>query len=175
MVSADLARSRYDVNTLSTKDKGNDAGNAVKITLKNLHMISERLPGWVISSYLNYEYNDIRFQPLEPIRSVEFLRDWGLPLQMPKANETFYKAAFQTHGSSQTMKFTMRLAGYNRNTDFTGVRKPARSYTECKRLAFQRSAQLYGGPGHHQQRIFIPSDGRYFEDTEKNGRLYCGY
>jgi hypothetical protein len=53
------------------------------------------LPGWVISSYLNYEYNDIRFQPLEPIRPVEFLRDWGLPLQLPKANETFYKAAFK--------------------------------------------------------------------------------
>ena len=95
IVSADIARSRYDVNTLSTKDKGNDAGTATKLTLKNLHFFHGTMPGWAISSYLNYEYNDIRFQSLEPIRPVEFLRDWGLPLQLPKANETFYKAAFQ--------------------------------------------------------------------------------
>jgi hypothetical protein len=120
-VSADLARSRYDVNTLSTKDKGNDAGNAVKFTLKNLHFIHDKLPGWVISSYLNYEYNDIRFQPLEPIRSVEFLRDWGLPLQLPKANETFYKAAFKlTDKANNEVHYEM--AGYNRNNDFSGIR-----------------------------------------------------
>ena len=121
IVSADLARSRYDVNTLSTKDKGNDAGNAVKLTMKNLHLIRRNLPGWVISSYLNYEYNDIRFQPLEPIRPVEFLRDWGLPMQLPKANETFFKAAFKlTDKVNNEVHYEM--AGYNRNTDFTGIR-----------------------------------------------------
>src|SRR5664279_216315 len=67
-LTADLARSRYDVNTLSTKDKGNDAGNATKLTFKNLHTLKTTFPGSVISSYLSYEYNDIRFQALEPIR-----------------------------------------------------------------------------------------------------------
>src|SRR5664279_4527697 len=120
-VTADLARSRYDVNTLSTKDKGNDAGNATKITFKNLHLLKSGFPGSVISSYLSYEYNDIRFQPLEPIRSVEFLRDWGLPLQLPKANETFYKAAFKLTDRKKN-EIHYELAGYNRNADFTGVR-----------------------------------------------------
>jgi hypothetical protein len=120
-VTADLARSRYDVNTLSTKDKGNDAGNATKLTFKNLHILKSGFPGSAISSYLTYEYNDIRFQPLEPIRSVEFLRDWGLPLQLPKANETFYKAAFKlTDRTGNEIHY--ELAGYNRNTDFTGIR-----------------------------------------------------
>ncbi len=50
---------------------------------------------------LSYEYNDIRFAPLEPIRPVEFLRDWGLPLQSPKANETFYKASIQINGHDE--------------------------------------------------------------------------
>jgi hypothetical protein len=121
VVSADLARSRYDVNTLSTKDKDNDAGNAVKLTLTNLHTIRNKLPGWVISSYLNYEYNDIRFQPIQPIRPVEFLRDWGLPLTLPKANETFYKAAFKLT-DKQNNEVHYELAGYNRNADFAGVR-----------------------------------------------------
>jgi hypothetical protein len=120
-VTADLARSRYDVNTLSTKDKDNDAGNATKLTFKNLHVLKSGFPGSVISSYFSYEYNDIRFQPLEPIRSVEFLRDWGLPLQLPKANETFYKAAFKITDKSNN-EIHYELAGYNRNTDFTGIR-----------------------------------------------------
>jgi len=120
-VSADIARSRYDVNTLSTIDKGNDAGTATKLTLKNLHKINRGLQGWVISSYLNYEYNDIRFTPIEPIRPIEFLRDWGLPLQLPKANETFYKAAFQLTDIHKN-EIHYELAGYNRNTDFTGIR-----------------------------------------------------
>ncbi len=120
-VSADIARSRYDVNTLSTKDKGNDAGSATKLTLNNLHVLKNKLPGWSINSYLSYEYNDIRFQPLEPIRSVEFLRDWGLPLGLPKANETFYKAAFKL-SDKKNNEIHYELAGYNRNTDFTGIR-----------------------------------------------------
>jgi hypothetical protein len=120
-VTADVARSRYDVNTLSTKDKNNDAGNAIKLTLKNLHALKKTMPGWNISSYLNYEYNDIRFSPLEPIRPIEFLRDWGLPLQLPKANETFYKAAFQLTDIKKN-EIHYELSGYNRNTDFTGIR-----------------------------------------------------
>jgi len=120
-VTADIARSRYDINTLSNLDKGNDAGSATKFTLQNLHIIKNVLPKWVISSYLSYEYNDIRFAPLEPIRPVEFLREWGLPLQSPKANETFYKAAFKL---TDTLKNEIHyeLAGYNRNTDFSGIR-----------------------------------------------------
>ena len=121
LISADLARSRYDINTLSTKDKGNDAGSAFKLTFKNLHMLRRNLPGWVISSYLNYEYNDIRFQPLEPIRPVEFLRDWGLPLNLPKANETFYKAAFKLTDKANN-EIHYEMAGYQRNNDFTGIR-----------------------------------------------------
>ena len=131
IISADIARSRYDVNTLSSKDKGNDAGNATKLTLKNIHFLNGTPTGWAISSYLNYEYNDLRFQPLEPIRSVEFLRDWGLPLQLPKANETFYKAAFQlTDPKKNNIRY--ELAGYNRNTDFTGVRNVLGHTTDVK-------------------------------------------
>ena len=79
------------------------------------------MPGWTISSYLNYEYNDIRFSPLEPIRPIEFLRDWGLPLQLPKANETFYKGAFQLTDIKKN-EIHYELSGYNRNKDFTGIR-----------------------------------------------------
>jgi hypothetical protein len=121
LFTADFARSNYDVNTLSTIDKNNDVGNATKFTFANLHVLKTKFPGSVVSSYLSYEYNDIRFQPLEPIRPVEFLRDWGLPLNLPKANETLYKAAFKITDKTGN-EIHYELAGYDRNQDFTGIR-----------------------------------------------------
>ncbi|HCL84349.1 MAG TPA: hypothetical protein DIC22_10260, partial [Chitinophagaceae bacterium] len=140
-LTADIARSRFDVNTLSTKDKENDAGNATKLTFQNLHLIRHGLPGSVISSYLSYEYTDIRFQPLEPIHPVEFLRDWGLPLQMPKANETFYKAAFKLTDKSKN-EIHYELAGYNRNSDFTGIRNIIGHTTNVKDWHFNDQLSL---------------------------------
>jgi hypothetical protein len=119
--SADFARSRYDINTLSLIDKENDAGNAIKLNVRNTHILKSTLPGWQVNSQLSYEYDDIRFQPLEPIRPLEYLRDWGLPLQLPKANETFYNAAFSV---TDKLKNTIHyeLAGYNRDQSFRGIR-----------------------------------------------------
>ena len=72
---------------------------------------------WASVRYLLMNIMDIRFQPLEPIRPVEFLRDWGLPLQQPKANETFYKAAFKLTDKKKN-EIHYELAGYNRGTSF---------------------------------------------------------
>ncbi|MEO6962599.1 MAG: hypothetical protein ABIY90_11560, partial [Puia sp.] len=120
-VTADVARSRYDINTLSNIDKGNDVGNATKMTLKNLHPFQHSSQGLALSSFLSYEYVDARFQPLERLRPVEYLRDWGLPLQMPRANETFYNAAFKLNDKKKN-DLRYEIAGYNRGSSFNGVR-----------------------------------------------------
>jgi len=169
-VSAELARSRYDVNTLSTKDKGNDAGNAVKFTLRNLHFIRETMPGWAISSYLNYEYNDIRFSPLEPIRPVEFLRDWGLPLQLPKANETYYKAAFKlTDPRKNSIRY--ELAGYNRNNDFSGIRNLIGNTTDIGTWHFNDELSLTIDRGSINNGYFL----RPTADISKTLKKWGGY
>jgi hypothetical protein len=120
-VTADVARSRYDVNTLSVLDKNNDVGNAMKATLNNLHPFKHSAGEWKLGSSLSYEYVDARFQPLERLRPVEFLRDWGLPLQQPQANETFYNAAFRLNNKKGN-ELRYELAGYNRGSSFSGVR-----------------------------------------------------
>ena len=120
-VTADVARSRYDVNTLSTIDKGNDVGNATRMTLKNLHSFQHSSKGLELGSFLSYEYVDARFQPLERLRPVEFLRDWGLPFQLPQANETFYNAAFKLNDKKKN-DIRYELAGYSRGSSFTGIR-----------------------------------------------------
>ena len=120
-VTTDIARSRFDVNTLSGIDKGNDVGNAIKTTLKNLHPFKNSSKGLELGTSLAYEYVDARFQPLERLRPVEFLRDWGLPLQQPQANETFYNAALKLSNKKKN-EIRYELAGYNRGSSFNGIR-----------------------------------------------------
>ncbi len=119
--TADVARSRYDVNTLSTIDKDNDVGNATKMTLKNLHPFQSSSKGLALSSLFSYEYEDARFQPIERLRPVEFLRDWGLPLQLPNANETFYNATFKL-SDKKANDIRYEIAGYDRGSSFKGIR-----------------------------------------------------
>ncbi|HVY76714.1 MAG TPA: hypothetical protein VG890_17920, partial [Puia sp.] len=120
-LSADVARSRFDVNTLSPYDKGNDIGNAVKTTLNNLHPFKSSERQLKLATSLSYEYVDARFQPIERLRPVEFLRDWGLNLQEPPANETFYNAGMKlTDKKNNDIHY--ELAGYIRGSSFKGIR-----------------------------------------------------
>ena len=86
-----------------------------------MHPFLQTAKGLELTTNLSYEYVDKKFQPLERLRPVEFLRDWGLPLQLPQANETFYNAAFSLK-DKKSNEIHYELAGYNRGTDFTGVR-----------------------------------------------------
>ncbi len=95
VVSGEFAASHYDVNTLSTKGKSNDNGYATRLQLNNFHPFLRSAKGLQLQSRLYYEYDNINFQPIERLRPVEFYRDWGLPYQMPAANETLFSASTQ--------------------------------------------------------------------------------
>lgn len=121
-LSAEFAGSHYDVNTLSSIDKGNDNGYATKWQLRNIHPFASSLKGLELASNFSYEYVDSRFQPLERLRSVEFLRDWGLPLQaVTPDNETLYSAGFQLSDKKRNM-VKYEISGYDRGSNFTGIR-----------------------------------------------------
>ena len=120
-LSTDFAGSRYDVNTLSTLDKTNDYGYATKVVLKNLHPFASSRQGMTLATNLSYEYVDARFQPLERLRPVEFLRDWGLPIVLGSDNETLYSAGFQLSNNKKT-NVRYELTGYDRSKNFSGIR-----------------------------------------------------
>jgi len=81
-----LALSKYDVNTFSSKDKQNDLGAGVKLVLDNKQPISKSKQ-IRLHSLINAEYASSNFKPVERLRSVEFMRDWGLDLLPSSAEE----------------------------------------------------------------------------------------
>ena len=78
-VKTEMAASTKDVNTYSSKDKGNDQGFAGRVMInhtKPLHGKNDLQ----LNTALYYEYTGANFNPLERLRNVEFNRDWGLHL-----------------------------------------------------------------------------------------------
>ena len=120
-VSGEVAKSHYDINTLSNLDKSNDDGYAARFQFKNLHPIGAASKGLQLSSTLGYEYVQGTFTPLERLRSVEFLRDWGLSLTVNPADEKIYTAAFQlTDKRLNGVRY--EFGRYERGDGFTGTR-----------------------------------------------------
>jgi hypothetical protein len=120
-LSGEIASSHYDVNTLSLIDKANDDGYATKFQFKNIYPFSKSKRGLQLTTTANYEHVQSTFAPLEPLRTVEFTRDWGLPLIVAPANETLYNTSFElTDKKKNTIRYD--FAGYNRGSSFNGIR-----------------------------------------------------
>jgi hypothetical protein len=121
VLSAELGYSNFDVNTFSKKDKANDKGYAAKIGLTNtsrVHLLSHQMQ---MITDGGYEYVDARFTPLERLRDVEFLRDWGLEYTVPPATEQLFNAGTQlVDDKNNTVKY--QFSSYLRNTGFKGFR-----------------------------------------------------
>lgn len=116
----ELAMSDLDVNTLSSRDKSNDRGGALRLMAD--HQAS--LPGsrgLSLRSAAAYEHVQASFRPLERLRNVEFNRDWGLAYDAPPAREDLFSLSTglddqQGHAASYS------LSGYLRGDGFRGYR-----------------------------------------------------
>jgi hypothetical protein len=120
-MTADVAKSHYDVNTLSTIDKKNDDGYAVRFLIKNVKPLGSQTRGLQLTSGLGYEYVQKAFNPLERLRPVEFVRDWGLSLDAGKSDERIYTASFLLN-DKKLNSVRYELARYERGDGFIGTR-----------------------------------------------------
>lgn len=100
-ISTELAYSNYDINTFSNIDKADNKGYAAKIKLTNQKDFdgSKKLK---LLTDAGFEYVDQRFKPLERLRNVEFLRDWGLPYVLPPATEVLVNGGLQLEDGRKT-------------------------------------------------------------------------
>jgi len=120
-MSADVAASNYNINTLSTIEKNNDAGYAGKFQFKNVKALGAASQGLLLTTNLGFEYVQANFAPVEPLRPVEFTRDWGLSLSVNPATEKLTSASFQlTDKRLNSLKYEFDT--YQRSDGFTGIR-----------------------------------------------------
>lgn len=118
IVNVEGAMSNYDVNTFSSRDKGNNKGYAGKVAVKNTRAIRN---GKKITTDAGYEYVQALFRPLERLRNIEYTRDWGLALRVSPADEKLANAGIQLEDAKGN-NVRYQITTYNRSDGFQGVR-----------------------------------------------------
>ncbi|MFP5042605.1 hypothetical protein [Parasediminibacterium sp. JCM 36343] len=121
-VQTDVAVSNYDANTFSTKNKSDNTGLATRLLLNHagkFHLDGKPLQ---YNTTLGYENIGKQFTPIERLRSVEFARDWGLPLGTKSATEKLQSMAMQIKDSNNN-SFQYSVAGYIRSDAYKGIRQ----------------------------------------------------
>lgn len=122
LLKAELAMSRFDVNTFSSKDKANDNGAAAKLQYSGENNVfKNRSKNLVLQTTFDYEYVQKEFRPVERLRNIEFNRDWSLPYDILPADEHLLNASAQISDKKDNhLKYA--ITTYNRSNKYNGVR-----------------------------------------------------
>lgn len=129
-IQTDVALSNYDINTFSSKDKANNNGLAAKFLLQHTAKLK---PDVQLISTVGYEWVDEKFRTVERLRTVEFARDWGLPIITEYANEHLPKLAVEIKNIKSNQSFKYMADGYLRSDNFKAVRNTI-NYNAAKGL-----------------------------------------
>lgn len=153
-VSTELGYSDVDVNTFSAKDKSNDKGYAAKVLIRHVAPVGVAARNVQLQAEAGYEYVDARFKPLERLRSVEFTRDWGLPLIVLPENETIYNAAVQLFDANKNM-LRYQFASYIRGNSYQGFRNEIVHNQQYKNWRFNNNISITHSNSETEKGIFF--------------------
>jgi hypothetical protein len=118
-LKTEFAMSNYDPNTFSAISKGDNKGYAAKFQLDNKKLLNPRNK-LMLNTALDYEYVQDKFKPLERLRTVEFTRDWGLPLVVSAATESIFKASAGLN-NNKNHTVTYQFMNYHRSDNYNGI------------------------------------------------------
>ena len=131
-IRTEVALSNYDVNTFSSKNKGDNKGLAAKIQYSTENKVLQRYKaGLSLISQLDYEYVQDKFVPLERLRNVEFNRDWSLPFDAPAATEHLVSASMQLNDRDNN-RVKYEVTDYNRSDNYNGLRQTVENMLSYK-------------------------------------------
>ncbi|MGI8952348.1 MAG: hypothetical protein ACR2FN_12295 [Chitinophagaceae bacterium] len=120
-IRTEVASSNYNVNTFSTKDKGNDIGYAGKINFDRKTSFQIKKKKYYLNTAAGYEWVDKNFVPVETLRPVEFARDWGLPLIITPATEKLSFLSLQLNDEkNNTLQY--QFSSYIRSDGYKGYK-----------------------------------------------------
>ena len=130
LLKTEIATSNTDVNTFSTKDNGDDRGWAAKFSLANEKMLQSTRK-LQLRTALDYEYVQSKFKPLERLRTVEFSRDWGLPLTPTLADESIIRATAGLRDKTNH-SLTYEFINYHRSDKYSGFQNSLQHTADWK-------------------------------------------
>lgn len=122
LLKTEVAASNYDPNTFSKLSNGDHQGYAAKTQLTNTTLLKAKNQLQLISS-LDYEYVQDKFRPLERLRTVEFSRDWGLPLNVDPLVDPQTENIIRASTGLKNNKghsFNYRFTNYTRGDNYKG-------------------------------------------------------
>ncbi|NBC06053.1 MAG: hypothetical protein GVY26_02560 [Bacteroidetes bacterium] len=123
-VRAEIGMSRNDLNRFSDLDSDDDLGFSAYTELQHTFRLGGDSSGWSLGTQASYEWVQRNFEPLNPYRNPEFLRDWSLADvqgrgEVEEAEEQIGKAgmSLRKRGLGQ---FDYELSVFNRDSLYTG-------------------------------------------------------
>lgn len=118
LLKTEIATSNTDVNTFSSKDNGDDRGWAIRFQLNRERPWKPASPVQLLTA-LDYEFVQRKFKPLERLRTVEFTRDWGLPLLIKPVDEQIIRGMIGLRARNNH-SVSYQLINYNRSDKYNG-------------------------------------------------------
>lgn len=121
----DVALSNYDVNTFSSKNKNDNIGFAAKFLLQNNNTFHNK---YQLQTKIGYEWVNEKFKPIERLRTVEFARDWGLPLITSVATEHLPQISLELNNLNNNNKIQLTTNGYLRSDKYHAIKNQISLY-----------------------------------------------
>jgi hypothetical protein len=160
---ADVATSKYDINLFSNKNKNNDVGVAGKFQIisenSKLKILGKPL---LLQTKLGYEYVQARFKPLERLRNVEFLRDWGLAFDVLNADEKILSASIKLNDTKNN-RVKYEITNYRRSDNYSGFKHTVDHFTAIKNWKIMDGISIVDISSNTQRGFYI----RPFADVSK--------
>ncbi|RYY55387.1 MAG: hypothetical protein EOO09_10695 [Chitinophagaceae bacterium] len=130
MVKGEVAMSNYDANTFSKINNGDDRGLATKIQVNRATPLRAKNNLQLLTG-LDYEHVQQKFRPLERLRTVEFTRDWGLPIIVTPEKENILRATAGVK-NNKDLNVSYQFTSYTRGNDYKGYQNSIRQFTDWK-------------------------------------------
>lgn len=154
-IKSEVALSNYNVNLFSTLGKGDDIGLAGKFQLinqdKDVRIFNKALK---LETNAGYEYVQSEFRSLEPLRNIEFNRDWSLPDSILSADEQLISAGFKLK-DKEGGSFNYGVTNYLRSDTFSGFRQLLNHNTKIKGFNVTDQVSLTNTNGSVQKVVYF--------------------
>jgi hypothetical protein len=176
---ADWAVSRQDLNRFSDRDQNNDLGMAGKLGYQGDWKLGEGR----LTSRARYEFNQARYATVERIRSLEFARQWSLPLRyqgdvalggaaltyQADSLEGGYQAEWLAAGPTEGQRHKLHLGRRGAHSHLAMRASYLRSRDSLRQTHFWRQRGRYDQSWGSRAWSFVSTLGEYNAERARRG------